>query len=44
MSEDKNFLNKLADKGKATVNALKSQYGISSPGNAWPQTQYQFRT
>lgn len=40
MSEDKNFLQKLSDKGKATIDGLKRQYGIGGGGKPWPQTQY----
>jgi hypothetical protein len=40
MSEDKNFLGKLADKGKETIEGLKRQYGIGGGGKPWPQTQY----
>jgi hypothetical protein len=39
MAEDKNLLDKIKDKAKATAEALKKQYGIEdSPGTAWPQT------
>ena len=40
MSEDKNFLQKLSDKGKETIDGLKRQYGIGGGGTPWPQTQY----
>jgi hypothetical protein len=40
MSVDKNFLQKLADKGRETIDGLKRQYGIGGGGNPWPQTQY----
>jgi hypothetical protein len=40
MSEDKNFLEKLADKGKETIEGLKRQYGIGGGGNPWPQTEF----
>jgi hypothetical protein len=40
MAEDKNLLDKLKDKGRATVEGLKAQYGIGQTGNPWPQTTY----
>jgi len=40
MAEDKNFLDKIKDKGRATVEGLKRQYGIGQTSNPWPQTQY----
>ena len=40
MAEDKNLLDKLKDKGKATVEGLKRQYGIGQTSNPWPQTMY----
>jgi hypothetical protein len=39
MAEDKNLLDKLKDKAKATAEGLKKQYGIGETnGNPWPQT------
>jgi hypothetical protein len=40
MAEDKNLLDKLKDKGKATIEGLKRQYGIGQTSNPWPQTGY----
>lgn len=40
MAEDKNFLEKLADKGRSTIDGLKRQYGLGGGGKPWPQTQY----
>ncbi len=40
MAEDRNLLNRLADKGRATVEGLKRQYGIGQTSNPWPQTMY----
>jgi len=40
MAEDKNLLEKLKDKGKATIEGLKRQYGIGQTSNPWPQTMY----
>ena len=40
MAEDKNLLDKIKDKAKATADGLKRQYGIGeSKGIEWPQTQ-----
>jgi len=41
MSEDRNLLDKLKDKAKATVDGLKKQYGIGQGSNPWPQTKYE---
>ena len=41
MAEDKNLLDKLKDKAKATAEGLKSQYGIGQDGITWPQTRYE---
>ena len=41
MAEDKNLLEKLKDKAKATAEGLKRQYGIGITSNPWPQTEYQ---
>ena len=41
MAEDRNLLNRLADKGKATLEGLKRQYGIGQTSNPWPQTIYE---
>ena len=43
MAEDRNFLDKLVDKGRDTIENLKNQYGLSEDadiGTPWPQTQY----
>lgn len=40
MAEDRNLLDKLKDKGRATIEGLKAQYGIGQTGNPWPQTTY----
>jgi hypothetical protein len=40
MAEDRNLLDKLKDKGKATVEGLKRQYGIGQTSNPWPQTTF----
>lgn len=37
MAEDRNLLDKLKDRGRATVEGLKRQYGIGQGGNPWPQ-------
>jgi len=41
MAEDRNILDKLKDKAKATAEGLKRQYGIGQGGNPWPQTKYE---
>lgn len=40
MAEDKNLLEKLKDKGRATIDGLKKQYGIGVGSNPWPQVDY----
>ena len=40
MAEDRNLLDKLKDRGRATVEGLKRQYGIGQGGNPWPQTSF----
>lgn len=40
MAEDRNLLDELKDKGRATIEGLKAQYGIGQTGNPWPQDSY----
>lgn len=40
MAQDKNLIDKLKDKAKATAEGLKQQYGLGADGAAWPQTKY----
>lgn len=40
MAEDRNLLDKLKDRGRATVEGLKRQYGIGQTSNPWPQTTF----
>jgi hypothetical protein len=43
MSEDRNLLDKLKDKARATAEGLKRQYGIGQniESTTWPQTKYE---
>lgn len=41
MAEDKNLLDKIKDKAKATAEGLKQQYGLGGDGIDWPQTKYE---